>query len=111
MKSIVVDSVTVCDEIINAIDSVPINVTKIISTNMTNTLSTNVTSTVSTNSDDKTVKYEMNYYILNKLLLVIIILFIITITCYHYIKHRSKQKRIGALTIQKWRKMNLQSLY
>ena len=54
MKSIVVDSVTVCDEIINAIDSVPINVTKIISTNMTNILSTNVTSTVSTNSDDKT---------------------------------------------------------
>ena len=43
LKTIVDNSVIVCDEVISIIDSV--------STNVTNTISTNVTSTVSTNSD------------------------------------------------------------
>ena len=37
----------------------------------------------------------MNCYILHTFLLVIILLFIITIICYHYVKYRLKQKRIN----------------
>ena len=91
LKCIVDDLVIVCDENINVMDSV--------STNMTNKLSTNVASTVSIKFDGKKVRYKMDYYILHKALLVIILLLIIAITCYHYTKHRSKQKRIGAITI------------
>ena len=38
--------------------------------------------------------YKMDYHILHAVLLVIILLFIITIICYHYAKHRSKLKKI-----------------
>ena len=34
----------------------------------------------------------MNFYIMHMVLLVIILLFLIAIICYHYPKHRSKQK-------------------
>ena len=91
LKCIVDDLVIVCDENMNVMDSV--------STNMTNTISTNVASSVSIKFDDKKVRYKMDYYILHKVLLVIILLLIIAIICYHYTKHRSKQKRIGAITI------------
>ena len=96
-KKIADESVTLCDEIINVADSV--------STNVTNAVPTNATPTVSINSDDKKVKYKMHCHILHKLLLEIIILsiFIIAIICYHYTKHRSKQKRIGALKMQNWK--------
>ena len=80
-------------EIINATDIVSINVTNTITTYVTNTISTNVVSTVSLYSDDKKVRYNMDYYILHTVLLVIMLLFIITIICYHYAKHRSKQKK------------------
>ena len=56
-------------------------------------------STVLINSDDKKVKYKMDCYILHKFLLVTILIFIITTICYHYLKHRSKQKNFGALTL------------
>ena len=62
----------VCDKIINATDSVSANVTNGILTNITNTMSTNITSIVSINSDDKKVRYKMNFYILSTVLLVII---------------------------------------
>ena len=70
-------------EIINTIDSV--------STNVTNSIPTNGTSTVSMNSGDKKV--------LHTFLLVTILIFLIASICYHYTKHKSKQKRIEALTI------------
>ena len=43
----------------------------------------------------------MDCYIFHAFLLVIILLFMIVIICYHYIKHRSKQNCIGALAIYK----------
>ena len=82
-----------CDEIIN------VSLSNTILKNMTNTISTNVTSNVSTNSDDKKVRYKIDCYILHTFLLVIILLFIIAIICYHCKKHQSKQKRTGAITI------------
>ena len=45
----------------------------------------------------------MNYYILHTFLLLTILLFMIAITCiicYHYAKHSSKQNVFGALTIK-----------
>ena len=74
LKSIVDDSVIVRDEIINVTDSV----------------STNGSSAVSKISDNKNVRYKTSCYILHTFLLVTILLFIITIICYHYAKHRSK---------------------
>ena len=94
LKSIADTSVIACDEITNATDSVSTNVT-----NLINTISANATSTVPLNFNDKKVKYKMDCDILHTFLLVIILLFIIAIICYHYAKHRSKQKDIGALTI------------
>ena len=41
----------------------------------------------------------MDCHILHTLLLVILLLLTIAIICHHYTKHRSKQKRIGALTM------------
>ena len=79
-----------------------VNVTDKASTNMTNTLSTNetnVTNTSPMNSDDNKVRFKIDCYILHTFLLVIILSFIITIKCYHYTKHRLKQKCIGELTI------------
>ena len=63
----------------------------------TNTVSTNVMSAVSINSDNKKVIYKIDCYICHTVLLVVILLFMITVISYYYTKHRSKQKRIGAL--------------
>ena len=60
------NSKIVCDEIINATDS------------------------VSANFDNKKVRYKMYCYILHTVLLVFLLLFIIAIICYHYPKHKSK---------------------
>ena len=76
LKSVVETSVIVRDEVMN----VPAS----LSTIVTNTISTNVTSTLSINFDDKKVRYKMNCYILHTFFLVIILLFIIDIICYHY---------------------------
>ena len=80
----------VYDEIISVMD--------ILSTKMTNTISTNATSTASINCHSEKTRYKIHCYILHTALLVIILLLIITIICYHYAKHRSKQKNIDALT-------------
>ena len=68
---------------------------------MTNTIATHVTSAMLTNSDDKKIRYKIDCYILHTFLLKIMLLLIITIICYHYTKHRSKEKYITALTIYK----------
>ena len=73
LKSIVDTSVIKYDETISVLDTV--------STKMTNTIATNVTSTASINCHSKIVK---NCYILHTVLLMIILLLIITIICYHY---------------------------
>ena len=80
-------SVMACDEIISAMD--------IVSTKMTNSIAANV----SRNYNDKKVRYKTDCYILHTVLLAIMLLLIIAITCYHYEKHRSKQKGINTLTI------------
>ena len=49
LKSIIDNSVIVCDKIIYATDSVSTNMTNTISTNVTNTLPTNITKTLPTN--------------------------------------------------------------
>ena len=49
LKSIVNNSVIVCDEIIDVTDSVSIHVTNIVLTNATNTVLTNVTNIVPAN--------------------------------------------------------------
>ena len=46
-----------------ATDSALINVANTIPTNITSAISTNVTNTVSMNSDDKKVRYKMDFYI------------------------------------------------
>ena len=76
-----------------------LNVMDIVSKKMTYTIATNATSTVSINCHSKKVRYTIDCYILHSVLLVIILLLIITITCNHYAKHRSKQKSIDPLTI------------
>ena len=63
------NSKIVCDEIINDTDS------------------------VTTNFDNKNVRYKMDCYILHTELIVIILLFIISFTCYSYAKNRSKLKK------------------
>ena len=60
-----------------------------------------------TNSDDKKVRYKIDCYILDSVLLEMLSKLIITIACYHYVRYRSKQKGINALTIWKWKLMNL----
>ena len=67
----------------NARYSLSTNVTNTIPTNIQNTIPTNLTSTISTNSDNQNVRYKMDCHILHTALLVIILLFIITIICYH----------------------------
>ena len=42
------------------------------------------------NSDGKKVRCEIDCYNLHTVLIGIILLLMITITCYHYAKHRSK---------------------
>ena len=63
---------------------------------MANTIAKNVTNTSLINCHSERVR---DWYILRTILLAIILLLIITIICYHYGKHRSKQKSIDALTI------------
>ena len=94
LASTIEDSVITCDEIIDDADSVSINVP----TNVMSTVSTSVKSIASTNFHHKKVSYTMDCYILHTVLLVVILLFIIAIICYHYAKHRSKQKNIDTLT-------------
>ena len=79
MVSIADTSVIVCDEIINATDSLSKNVTNTVPTNMANAISTNIRCVVSINPDDKKVRYKMDCYILITVLLVVVLLFIITI--------------------------------
>ena len=98
-ESIADTSAIVCDEIINATDSVSKNLTNIIPTNMINTISTNIPSAVLINSDDNKWRYKMNCNILHMFWMMTILLFTIAIICYHYAKHSSKQKTIGTLTI------------
>ena len=74
LKSIINDSVTACDKIINVPDSV--------STDVTTTISTKVMSTVPVNSDGKKVRDKMDYYIAYTFLLVTIF--------YHYFLLLSK---------------------
>ena len=55
---------------------------------------------VSKDFNDKKVRYKMDSYIFHTVLLVIIPLFIITIVCYHYAKHKAKlKKHIAVLKI------------
>ena len=61
----------------------------IVSTKITNTIATSV----SINSDVIKARYKIDCYCYYILLL------IITIICYHYAKHRSKQQSIDALTM------------
>ena len=67
-----------CDEIIS--------VTNIVSRKTANTITRNVP----VNSDGKKVRCEIDCYNLHTVLIGIILLLMITITCYHYAKHRSK---------------------
>ena len=87
LKSIANTSVIACDDIVSVMD--------IVSTKMTNTRATNV----SINCHTKKVRCKIDCYILHMVLLAIIKLLIVTIICYHYEKHRLKQKGINALTI------------
>ena len=59
----------------------------ILSTNVANNIPRNLKSTVLTNSDEENVRRKITCYILHTVLLVIILLFIITIICYHYENH------------------------
>ena len=88
IKSIADTLVIAYDEVIYVMDTVL--------TDVANTIWANDTSI---NSDDKKVRYKLDYYILHTVLLVIILLFIIAIISYHYAKHRTKKKGIDALTI------------
>ena len=71
-----------CDEIIDVMD--------IVWTKITNTIATNK----SINSDDKKVRYKIDWYILHIVLLMIIFLLTTIIICYQYSKHRSKLKNM-----------------
>ena len=73
-----------------------------VSTSVANAIPINVTSIVSVNSDDKNIRYKMDYFILHTFLLVTILLLfmiiakiynrrhIIAIICYRYTSHKSK---------------------
>ena len=54
---------------------------------------------MSINSYDEKTKYNIDFYIFQAVLLVIILLLIIALICYLYAKHRSKQKSNDAVTI------------
>ena len=87
LKSISDTSVIAWDEIISVMD--------IVSNKMTITIATNVTK----NCHGKKARYKFDCCILHTVLLAIILLPIITIICYHYVKHTSKPKGINALAI------------
>ena len=59
-----------------------------------------IATNLSRNCHGEKVSYKIDCYNLHTVLLVIILLSIITIICYHYVKHRPKEKGIGALTKQ-----------
>ena len=82
LKSIAAETVVICTEIINVANTIPAN----------------VTSTVSINSDDKKVRCKMDYYILQAVLLVIMLLFSITFICCHN-ANRSRQKLFEIITV------------
>ena len=65
---------------------------------MTNTLSTDMTSTVSVNSDGEKVRYKMDCHVLH-MVLIVIYYYLHSLLFPIIIQNRSKQKRIGALTI------------
>ena len=77
----------------------------IVSTKITNTIATNV----SINCHSKNVTHKTDCYIFHTVLLMIILILIITIICYHYPRHKSKLKGIDSLTIQKWRIKNFKN--
>ena len=56
-----------------------------------------IATNMSINSDDEKVRHKNDCYIWPRVLLVTILLSIITIICYHYVKHKSTQKSIDAL--------------
>ena len=70
----------------------------IVSTNMISVISPNIMSTMLPNFYDQKVRCKMDCYILHTVLLVIKLLCITSIICYHYAKSTSKQKGIDALT-------------
>ena len=71
LRSIIDNSVTMCDEITNTVGN--------ISTTITNNMSPN---------------FKTDYYILYMVLLLTIFLLKVGIICYHCSKYRSKQKKI-----------------
>ena len=87
VKGITDTSVIACDE--------TISVTDIASTKKTNTITANVTE----NCHGEKVRYKIDCYFLNTVLLAVILPLITTIIYYHYAKHRSKQKGVVALII------------
>ena len=93
LKNFADDSKIVYDEIMYVMDVASTNLTNIIPTNVTNTILANVTSIVPSNFHKK-VRYKMDCYILHTVLLVIKLLLIITIVCYHYSKHWSKLEKM-----------------
>ena len=90
LKSFIIESVIVCDKIINITDHVSTNLINTLPTFVTNTISTNVTSTVLLNSDNENVICKTDCYILRRFLLVSIFLFIVATICYYYAKHNKK---------------------
>ena len=87
LKSIANTSAIACDN--------SIYVMGIASTQITNTIATDVSIMLIT----KKVRCKIDCYISHEVLLVIILLLIIAITSYHYVKHWSKQRGIDTLTI------------
>ena len=87
LKSIANTSAIACDNIIYVMG--------IASTQITNTIATDVSIMLIT----KKVRCKIDCYISHAVLLVIILLLIIAITSYHYVKHWSKQRGIDTLTI------------
>ena len=75
LPSTIDDSVFMCDEIINAFDSVSANM----SSNVTCTVPINALNTASTNFNNKKVGFKMNYCSLHTVLLLLILLLIIAI--------------------------------
>ena len=96
LKSFADTSVIACNETMSVMD--------IVSTKITNTIARNV----SIDHHSEKVRYKIYSYTFHTLLLAIILLLMITIICYNYAKHRSKQKDIDARTIQKWKIMNFE---
>ena len=76
-----------CDEIIHAAVRV--------SANVRCTAHMNPANIASTILNDEKVRYKMDCYILHTVLLVTILLFITTIICHDYAKHRPKQKTLA----------------